>query len=253
MIFEPPLLIIADIPPGFDLMQLPWPAEAAGRISINDAKFTGLEMAEIVIDGLTFCLARFASADIVHKSGTGRFEHLFCAPPSRDDSAIGIGMRDVVSSARHLPMANHRLLQLGNWIGASMSGTAAVWLPSGKIASFAYFQEVTGLYLAGGPFPGLFQTSFIEDREGVYRTTGLHYFTGQEVRLTAPSHYSHADVTNRLVRIIDDLATNGRIETPSQSRGMVESERLIFLPSEDLSLVDIIIEDDAQCAVPTMI
>ncbi len=253
MIFEPPLLIIADIPAGFDLMQLSWPAEAQDRISINPAKFSDVEMAEIVIDGLTFCLARFAAAETVQRSGTGRFEHLFCGPPSPDDSAIGIGMRDVVSSARHLPMANHRLLQLGKWIGESLAAAAAAWLPSGKLASFAYFQEVTNLYLAGGPFPGLFQTSFVEDGEGVIRTAGLSYFSGQEVRLTAPTHYSRTDVTNRLVRLIDDLATNGRIETPSRSRGMVDSERLTFLPSKDLSLVDIIIEDDAPCAVPIMI
>ncbi|WP_417621686.1 hypothetical protein [Parasphingorhabdus sp.] len=252
MIFEPPLLILTQFPGKFDLMRLPWSQEAKARILFNSAKFEDLELAEVVIDGMTFFLSSLAPSEITQRFATERFERLCCSPPSPDDSAIGIGTRDNVSSAKHLPEVNHRLLLLGKWIGESLAATAAAWLPSRKLIGFAYFDEVAGQYLAGGPFPGLFQTSFSEDRNGCYTTTGLRYFSGQEVRLRAPPEYSAADTTERLVRIIDDLAINGKIRNPARFRGKVSGETLIFQPSDDLSHVDVIIENSAKDTVPTM-
>ena len=242
---EPPLLIIAPVADDFDLAQLPWSEAASARISVNSAKFDELEMLEVIVDGMPFLLSSFTATETRSRFATEKFEPLFSCLPSSEDSAIGVSLRDTLTSARHLPEINHRLLLLGKWIGESLGATAAAWIPSGKLASFAYFEEAVGEYLEGGPFPTLFQTSFSEIRKGHFVTSGLHYFAGQEISLTAPLDYSSSDVAKRLVRIIGDIVTHGKIDTPAQAKGMVEGETLIFSPSDDLANVDIMIENHA--------
>ncbi|MEO9600745.1 hypothetical protein [Parasphingorhabdus sp.] len=236
---EPPLLIIAPMASDFDLAQLPW-AEATGeKISANLSKFKEFEMVEVIVDAMPFLLSRHTPTEIDQRLKAEKCDLLFCDHPSSDESAIGIAVRDNLSSAKHLLEVNRRLLSLAKWIGARLDATSAAWMPSRRLASFSYFQESVSQYLADGPFPTLFQTSFSELDNGCFVTNGLHYFAEQEIHLTAPLSYSISDVTERLVRIIDDIANHGRIEVPSRSKGMIEGETLIFLPSHDLKQVDI--------------
>ncbi len=240
---EPPLLIIAPVADDFDLADVPWSDAARERISVNTAKFNELEMLEVIVDGMPFLLSRFTAAETGQRFAAEKFEQLFSDGPSSEDSSIGVTPRDILASARHLPEINRRMLSLGQWIGKCLTATAAAWMPSRKIASFAYFDETVGEYLADGPFPTLFQTSFSEVRTGYFVTHGLHYFTGQEIRLTAPSDYSASDATKCLVRIIDDIAINGKIDSPAQAKGIVEGETIVFSPSNDLAYLDITISN----------
>ena len=240
---EPPLLIIAHIADGFDLALLPWPETAKARISVNSAKFGEIDMLEIIFDSMPFLLSRFTATETKRQFMDEKFEPLFCGLPAAHDSAIAIAPRDILASARHLPEINHRMLLLGKWIGESLAATAAAWMPSRRLASFAYFDEVVSHYLAGGPFPIALQSSFSEIRQGCYVTSGLQYFAGQEIRLTAPPTYSASDVSDRLVRIIDDFTTHGAIDAPACAKGMVAGEILIFSPGDDRDYLDIKIEN----------
>tara|TARA_R110000796_G_scaffold14011_14_gene45548 strand:+ start:25312 stop:26073 length:762 start_codon:yes stop_codon:yes gene_type:complete len=240
---EPPLLIIASLGGDFDLAHFRWPEAAGGKITVNDAKFSELDMVEVIMDGMPFLLSHYTAAETGQRFAAQTFDPLFTDLPTPDESFIGVAPRDILTSARHLPEVNQRILLLGKWIGEAVEATAAAWTPSRRITNFRYFEETVGEYLAGGPFPTLFQTSFSEVRDGYYITRGLHYFAGQEIRLTAPPDYSVADVANRLVRIIDDFASHGKIDAPARAKGMIEGETLIFSPSDDLAHVDITIEN----------
>ena len=239
---EAPLFIIAPIPDVFDWTKFPWSGTAKNRISVNNAKFNEMDMLEIIVDGMPFLLSRFLAAETNKRFADERFEQLFSGPPATQESAIAIAPRDIVTTARHLPEVNRRILQLGKWIGESLAATAAAWIPSRKIASFAYFDEVVTEYLSGGPLPVAFQASFTEIGQGCYMTSGLHYFAGQEVRLTAPAGYTGSDISERLVRIIDDITTHGALLAPARARGMIDGETLIFSPSDDRRYLDIAIE-----------
>ncbi len=240
---DPPLLIIAPVADDSHLADAPWSDAARERISVNHTKFNELEMLEVIVDGMSFLLSRLTAAETGQRFAADRFEYLFSGPPSAEESAIGVAPRDILASARHLPEINHRMLMLGQWIGESLSATAAAWMPSRRLVSFAYFDETVREYLAGGPFPTLLQTSFSEVHTGCFETSGLHYFTGQEIRLTVPSDYSVCDAARRLVRIINDVTTHGRINSPAQTKGLVEGETLVFSPSDDLAYLDITISN----------
>ena len=245
MTFEPPLLVIAPIRDGFDLAHMPWSETAKERISVNSAKFDGLDMIEIIFDSMPFLLTFHTATETKKRFSDERFEALFCGPPTSYESAIAITPRDILTSGRHLPEVNHRTLLLGKWVGDSLSAISAAWIPSRRIASFAFFREVVADYLTGGPFPVTFQTSFSEVRQGCYVTKGLNYFSGQEIRLTTPPDYSASDISERLVRIIDDITTHGAIDAPSRAKGMIDGETLTFSTGDDREYLDIIIENHA--------
>ena len=240
---DPLLLIIAPIANGVDWQDLLRSKAPHEKILINNAKFNQLEMLEVIVDAMPFLLSRVTASETPQHGVADKFDRLFAAPPTAADSAIGIAPGDMLSSAVHLPEINHRMLMLGKWIGTSLDATSAAWVPSRTLASFTYFAETVDEYLNGGPLPILFQIAFSEAGNGYFETRGLHYFSGQEIRLTAPPHYSVSDVAKRMVRIIDDIATHGKIDTASQAHGMIAGEKLIFAPSDDPARLDITIKN----------
>jgi len=241
---EPPLLIIAPLTDDFDLAQMLWCEAASERISVNHAKFKNLEMVEVIVDAMPFLLSRLTAAETSQRFAAAKDQVPFRDLPSPGDSAIGIEPGDNLTSARHLPEINRLLLLLGQWIGEGLKASAAAWMPSRQVTNIANYDEIVRKYLTGGRFPTLFQTSFSEVRRGHFVTTGLSYFAGQEIRLTAPPDYSDPDTPDRLVRIIADIATNGKIDRPTRSEGIVQGARLIYSPSNDLGHVDIVIRND---------
>lgn len=253
MISAPPLLIISRLAADFDLVRLPWPEAADGRISVSRSKFADLDMIEVIIDGMAFLLCRFTPTETRSRFRIEKFEQLFTGLPSTRDCAIGVAARNIVASARHLPEINRRMLLLGKWVGESLAASAAAWTPSRRIASFRYFQESVDAYLAGGPFPALFQTAFAKVGNRCFITRGLPYFGSRDIRLTGPSAYSDSDIVDRMVRIIDDIANHGPIEMAAQAKGMIEGERIIFSPRDDPARLDIRIENPAFTGDPARI
>ena len=142
---EPALLVIAPLAEGFDLTHFPWSQAATERISVNSAKFSELDMLEVIVDGMPFLLSRFTTVAIDEIS---------------HQSAIGVTPRGILTSGQHLPEIIHRILLLGKWIGDSLAATTVALMPSGDIVSFEYFDEVVKDYLTGKPLPSSFLGAF---------------------------------------------------------------------------------------------
>ncbi|ASK87737.1 hypothetical protein [Sphingorhabdus sp. SMR4y] len=242
---EPPLWIIAPLPEDLVLWQLPWCEAAEGKISVNRSKFTNLEMAEVIVDAMPLCLSRLTATEVGRKLTAGKIETFLCDLPSSSEEAIGITPGDNLASARHIHEINRRLLLLGQLVGESLSATRTVWLPSGKLVDFPWFRQAAGQYIGGGAFPALLRTTVTEVRTGHFVTRGLDYFAGQEIRLTTSQDCDLAAASRHLVRIIEDITTNGKIVTPGLSEGCTQGETLIYTPSDDLAHVDVSIAIDA--------
>ena len=160
---EPALLIFAPIADGFDLAHLSWCEAARERILINHAKFTDLDMDEVIIDGMPFLLSRFTAEETGHRFAKENFEKLADGLSTSNDSAIGVTPGEILTSGQHLPEVIQRILILGRWIGDSLAATAVAWIPSGALVGFECFEEAVGEYLAGKPLPSKFQTASAED------------------------------------------------------------------------------------------
>jgi len=242
---EPPLLIIAPVADDFVLTQAPWCKAANTNMVVNRTKFKNLEMAEVIVDAMPFRLSRLTAAEAERKLIPDTSELTFDDLASSADTVIGVTPGHNLTSARHIPEVNRRLLSLGKWIGESLTATAAAWIPSRRLVNFSIFHHAVDQYLAGGPFPTLLRTSVSEVRSGHFVTRGLHYFSGQEVRLTTPEGYDLAVVSKHLARIIDDISTHGKIVRPVQSKGLVQGETLTYNPSDNLAHVEVSIANNA--------
>jgi hypothetical protein len=159
---EPALLIVAPVADGFDLAHIPWSRTARERISVNNDKFSELDMLEIIVDGMPFLLSHFATEE------TGQiFARKNFKKPSADvrishQSAIGVTPRDILTSGQHLPEIIHRILLLGKWIGDSLAATAVILVPSSELVSFEYFDEAVKEYFEGRPLPSSLLAAFPE-------------------------------------------------------------------------------------------
>ncbi|NVD27690.1 hypothetical protein HUO14_07215 [Parasphingorhabdus flavimaris] len=242
MISDPALLIVAPMMNGFDLAHFPWPRAAGDRLLVNGAKFDDLDMLEVIVDGMPFLLSRLSAEETRQKFADESFRPLSGDLPYPDGSAIGIGPRDIVTSARHLPEINCRLLMLGKWIGTILAATAAAWGPSGGLVHFADYDKAVSDYLAGGPFPPDFQICFAEERKGRFLTRGLAYFADREIRLSVGTDYEASDVAEQLARIVDDIVTHGKIDIPGSPRTSIKRHPLSGSDGDDHGYFDISFE-----------
>ncbi len=148
---DPLLYIIASVADGFELAHFPWSDAANAKISINRAKFENLEMVEVIIDAMPFLLARLTPVETRQLVFAIDDQALAAETLSPNDSAISVAFSENLSSAKHLPEVNQRLLLLGLWIGDSLDASAAVWMPSRTIMRFANFRGTMAKYPDQGP------------------------------------------------------------------------------------------------------
>ncbi|GAA0483833.1 hypothetical protein GCM10009096_27930 [Parasphingorhabdus litoris] len=238
---EPPLLIMIPETAEFRLSQLALPKELATQITLNVEKYSDLNIIEAVMGGMSFTLTQHLAQDAFRHFSAQKLDHIFCHAPECPAPAIGISLSDHMAGAKHDTTVNRNFLKLARLIGQTLDATSIVWQPARLHVGFDYFVEATSQYSEGGPFPVLVQIAISEDSKGRFQTFGLSYFSGQEVRLNAPADYPQNQVIKRLVRIAHDIATNGKIDTPTEAEGFASGETLSFTPNADQTIVDVMV------------
>ena len=235
-------MILAKLPNDFDFATLSLNGAIHKDVIANHKKYKGHEIAEFILDGMAFELTLWNIQETRQFFDKHGFNTLFCEQPGSQLSAIRIAPGDNIVSGRHLSAVNQRLLQLGMFVGMNLDATLAAWSPSKAVTSFEYYCETVQQYCDGGPFPALIQNSIDCNAPDQYQTKGLDYFANQEIRLTTPPDMKEADVTKRIIRLVHDVAMNGKIDSYAKSEGIQDGEILTFSPSDDLKFVDVAIE-----------
>ena len=236
---NPPLLLMVPVADTFRLSNLSLPDEIASRVRLNHSKYPDLDVTEAVVGGMSFTLTHHVTKDVFGLFAVKKLNHIFCSAPESPMPAIGIALSDHIANARHDSSVNRTVLELAWIIGEALNATSVIWQPAKLHIGFEYFSEASHQYITGGPFPVLIQIAISENPKGTFHTYGLSYFSGQEIRLSAPANYPPNQVIKRLVRIAHDIATNGKIESQTEAQGFVPDETLTLNPSEDLGIVDI--------------
>lgn len=236
---NPPLLLIVPVADTFRLSDLILPEEITARVTLNHAKYADLDMLEAIVGGMSFTLTHHVKQDAFQNFSTQKLNHIFCNAPEQQMPAIGVALSDHIANAKHDSTVNRTFLELARIIGEALNATSVIWQPAKLHIGFEYFVEASDQYITGGPFPVLIQIAISESPKGTFHTSGLSYFSGQEMRLSAPATYPARQVIKRLVRIAHDIATNGKIDTPTEAQGFVPGETLSLNPSADHHIVDI--------------
>ncbi len=238
---NPPLMLMVPVADTFRLSDLKLPDEVATRVTLNHSKYADLDVIEAIVGGMSFNLTHHAAQDVFQHFSAKKLNHIFCSAPASPIPAIGIALSDHIANAKHDSTVNRTFLELAWIIGEALNATSVIWQPAKLHIGFEYFSEASHQYITGGPFPVLIQIAISENPKGTFHTYGLSYFSGQEMRLSAPAGYPPNQVVKRLVRIAHDIATNGKIDSQTEAQGFVPEEMLTLTPSKDLSVVDITI------------
>ena len=192
---------------------------------------------EILASGLAFDLVGLAPAQSSRPP-----EARFCLGISRDEAdtpceaitllpgphlqGAGSAMTPVVRTmaglianfARHLPVK------------------AVCWHPAGTWMEPQYFARTVENWLSGGPFPSLGLTAIEQIGEQGVRSTGLAFFTGQEMELEWHRDQPVAEAVKLAIRVIDFLVSEGPLDAVTELQGPA-GELLVVEPSEDRRLV----------------
>lgn len=236
-----PILIMADIPDIFCLADLKLSDQAAEVITLTPSRYQSRDKLEAMIGGMSFSLIHLDTSKIDQTFMISDMDHIFCAPLSKKIPGIGIALGEHIMSAKHSKTVNRALLQLARHVGQSLNAASIVWQPAQLHIGFDYFVGATDHYIAGGPFPVLAQIAISETAKGQFQTSGLSYFSDQEIRISAPAGYAPNEVIKRLVRIAHDIATNGKIETKTTTDGFISGETLFLNPQDNGQSVEVII------------
>ena len=150
----PPLLVIADLPPGFRLADLTIAENHRDLVQVNEAKYQDLDFLELITDGMAFTL-RHINADETHQNlMIDALKKVFCDPAEKSVSCIGISPGSAIKDGKHIAVVNRAFLRLATLVGQSVEATHMAWLPAEQIVGIDYFSESVSEYLGGGPDPG---------------------------------------------------------------------------------------------------
>jgi hypothetical protein len=108
------------------------------------------------------------------------------------------------------------LLVFGARVARQLSAQAVMWTPAKIISAPAFFAENVGNYAKGEIFPVLVTVDFdYADEERTLRTSGLAWFSGQEIELSGGGLHGQ-DLVRRAVRLVHDIGTNGAVVAHQQ-------------------------------------
>lgn len=168
-----------------------------------------------------------------------KLKSVFCNPePLLILSGINVGLGEHVAGGERVPAIMQALLRLAQKLGSALNAQGLVWHPANIVSGFSYFSEVTSDYLAGGAFPVLALVNFKADSDGVISSTGLAFFSGQELQV-ATAAMDQTEMMRRVVRVVHDIAVNGPVTDAVKLDGIEKDEILELQPRNDGGLLQV--------------
>ena len=153
---------------------------------------------------------------------------------------------DLVGGERVAPIAK-ALLVFGARIARQLPVKAVMWTPAKIISEPAFFAENVENYARGEVFPVLVTVDFdYEDEERSLRSSGLAWFSSQEIELSGGGLHGQ-DLVRRAVRLVHDIATNGAV-VAHQLVPDLDTDKLIELrpqPEGDVLRCEILSKTDS--------
>lgn len=115
---------------------------------------------------------------------------------------------------------------------------AVCWHPARTVTETALFVRMIGAWLDGGAFPSLGLAALVQEDDGGWRSEGLAFFTGQELRIEPDARVQPGEARKLAVRLIHRLVEQGPIDTVGELFGY-DGSLLDVEPSLDRRLLRI--------------
>jgi hypothetical protein len=156
-----------------------------------------------------------------------RYRKIFCdVNLTIAKSVVAVSFGENVAGGQRVAPIAQGLMRLAGRLAMALDALAIGWVPSKLMSGKEYFGDAVDTYEKGGAFPVL-PTIDLGFAEGVVETSGLEWFSGQELCLTG-SGLTQSDLVRRAVRIVHDIATNGAVFS-SQQVADIDADKHISL------------------------
>ncbi|QDH35079.1 hypothetical protein [Porphyrobacter sp. YT40] len=168
---------------------------------------------ELLRDGLTFDLSGLAPGSASPFPAIANRFDLPAMPGPDTHEALVLRCGPHLAAGGHSLPVNRAMLGLGCDLVRHFDDLLAVgWGPAGSAIGRRFFESVISAWLAGGPFPALGLTAFIETPDGALQSTGLSFWIGQELRIEPPLSADRVVATRLGVRIVNHLVLAGGLD-----------------------------------------
>jgi hypothetical protein len=187
---------------------------------------------ELLASGLTFDLTGLAPAE---PAALGTAHRLFGIARKEEmlgKEAIRLAPGPHLASAGAMIPVFRTMASIAAKLASALGAFAVCWAPAESCMEAGYFARIAGAWLEGGAFPALGLTGIDRQPDGSFETTGLAWFTGQELRVEGRAGEAPADTVKLAVRMIDHLVRNGAIEERERLTGP-GGEAVLAIPAAD--------------------
>lgn len=187
---------------------------------------------ELLASGLTFDLTGLAPTG---PEAPGAAHRLFGVARKEEilgKEAIRLAPGPHLASAGSMIPVFRTMASIAAKLASALGAFAVCWAPAGSCMEAGYFARIVGAWLEGGAFPALGLTGIDRQADGSFETTGLAWFTGQELRVEGKAGEAPADTVKLAVRMIDHLVRNGAIEERERLTGP-GGEAVLAIPAAD--------------------
>jgi hypothetical protein len=191
---------------------------------------------ELLASGLTFDLRGLAPGDAAPLPPVG---HVYGLPADVEKFEFEAACLEpgahIAAGARLMPVVRV-MMGLAVDLALHLPVAAVCWNPAQSWMEPKYFGRIVANWLSGGPFPFLGLTGLRRRPDGVHESSGLAFFTEQEVCVPERRGEPASEVTKLAGRIIDQLVRHGTVERAEEFTGP-SGEPLRAEPSPDGRMV----------------
>lgn len=187
---------------------------------------------ELLASGLTYDLRGLAPGSAAPLPAA---QHVYGLPADIEKfefEAVSLAPGAHIAAGGALLPVVRTLLGLAAGLALELPITAVCWNPAKVWMDPKYFGRIVINWLSGGPFPALGLTGLRSRADGGVESSGLAYFTGQEIHVPARVGEPGSEATKLAGRVIDHLVRCGPLDQPERFAGP-DGEALVLQPSPD--------------------
>jgi hypothetical protein len=192
----------------------------------------GQGLAEILQHGLSFDLTGLAPCRGLEPP---TIAHIFGLAADGLPQGEWVVLRpgEHLSGGHHLLPVMRAMVELAVALLALPQARALCWAPARVAMAPDYARHVLTPWLTGGAFPALGLTAIGQRDDGSFASTGMGFFTGQELRIMPSVAQDWARAAPIAFHLIHRLVSQGvELSSPMEVEGP-QGERLLLQPTAD--------------------
>ena len=178
---------------------------------------------------------------------TGYRSVFFGTVASENSVLLSVNLTEDLNGGERVAPIAKAMLMFGARIARRLSAQAVIWTPAKIISDPKFFAENVENYANGEIFPVLVTVDFdYEDEERTLRSSGLAWFSGQEIELTGGGLQGQ-ELVRRAIRLVHDIATNGPVMMTQRAPDLDDEKSIDLVVCKSDELLRCLVSSKNPC------